>query len=342
MSPGEANRGASLAIASSFCFLEGTKLGVVPVFLKMKNKINLLAFVVALTLMATAIPWSAHAAPSEIPVLTQYVGYSDLFFASSGAGIVTTASDAYNGNRSGDWSNVLVAVTGSRPRKIRSLTEVWTDTSGRPHSLSVMKLQVEYNDALAAQDYVLGRPSRKVDGLVLESGVLDRQTLAIPYTKLNARASHLGKKVDYERHSAEALFPVDPGAATEREQFCSYVLEKLRDAWSKLALLRAAVDAVPFTQTSYIPERRVQVAGWDGLRGLDFVWVGLRSTNQDKSGEDRYYSGTRDTPELSIKEFVDPAGMTPAVVSDLLEKEAAAAKAVGVAENLFNDLFTPP
>jgi hypothetical protein len=307
----------------------------------MEYKTNLV-FAAAISLIAGGMPLRLRAATGEIPVLTQYAGYSDKFFASGGAGIVTAADDAYNGNRSGEWSNVLVAVTGfPRQRKIRALTEFWTDTSGRPHSVSVLKLQVEYNDALEAKNYSIGRPNGQVDGLVPESGVLDRQTLAIPYTKLDLRAANLSRKNDHERDAAAARFPIDPEAAAEGEQFCAYVLEKLRDAWTKLALLRAAVDAVPLAQTGYIPERRVEVDPGNGLRGLNFSNAGLSLPDRDRFGNFHYYAGTYEAPERSIKEFVDPAGMTPAVVADLLEKEAAAAKAVGEAESLFKDLFTP-
>lgn len=309
------------------------------------NKNNSVGFVVALAMWAAiAVPGRSQASPVEIPILTQYVGYSDIFFArSDDPGILTCASDPNNGNSEGEWSNVLVAVTGGRgQRTFKSLTEFWTDTAGRPHSLSVLKIQIEYNDALIAKNYYIGRPGGKIDGLVPESGVLDGQTLAISYTKLSIRAKSISQKLDYERSVASAQSAIDSGVAGEKEQLVSFVAEKLSDAWSKLASLRAAVEGVPLKQTSYIPAPLTHVDARDGLRWLKFAWAGLSSSGRDKSGNLLYQSGDYDVPELSIKDFVDPAGMTPAVVADILEKEAAAAKAVGIAESLFKDLFTPP
>lgn len=307
------------------------------------NKYLAVIFGILALLATTPVPCRSQPAAAEIPILTQYVGHSDMFFArSDDSGILTAADDAYNGNRSGEWSNVLVAVTGwPGPRKIRSLTEVWTDTSGRPHSLRVLKLQLEFNDELRSKAYFPGR-SQKVEGLVLESGVLDKQTLSIPYTKLDSRTLILSQKLHHERLVASAHSAIDPAAAIERAEFASYVTEKLREAESKLGPLREAIDAVPLTQTSHIPASRAHIDARDGLRNLEFAWAGLSSTTTDKFGNVRYHSGDRDVPERSVKEFVDPAGMTSSVVSDLLDKEAAAAKAVGIAENLFKDLFSPP
>lgn len=294
-------------------------------------------------LAAAVVPSRAQLAPAEIPILTQYVGYGAIFFARSEDGsILTNAADANKGYRDGEWSNVWVAVDGSwTQRKIRSMTEIWTDTSGRPHSLSVLKLQLEFNDALKSKYYALGRQQVKIDSLVAESGVLDRATLAIPYTKLGLRADAVAEKLRYERSSGAALSAIDPGSALEKEQFASYVSEKLSEASSKLASLRGAVDAVPLMKTRYIEPSPAHKNSLDGLSGLEFSWQGLTSMARDEYGHVRYYSGDHDVPERSVMEFVDPAGMTPTVVSDLLEKEAAAAKAVGLAESLFTDLFTP-
>lgn len=291
---------------------------------------------------AMGAPCRAQQASAEIPILAQYVGRGTIFFVPDGdSAVLFSKSDANTGLGGGESSNVWVAVTawGGR-RNIRAKTEIWIDSGGRPHSLSVLKLQIEFNDALKAKAW---RRNETVDSMVVETGVLDRETLSIPYTKLSFRAESVASVLRLEKSSTKALAVIDPGAAVLKEQFATHVSEKLNEAFSHLVVLHQAINAVPLMKTRYMSDSRPHKNTLDGLDRLDFDWSSLRYMGPDRYGNSRYFSDERDVPpELSVKEFVNLLGMTPAVVSDLREKEAAAAKAIGLAENLYKDLFTPP
>jgi hypothetical protein len=245
---------------------------------------------------------------------------------------------------SGQISNVLVAVSGWGGRKkIIALTEIWTDGYSRPHSLAALKLQIAFNDAQKAAAYNPLRPGQAAEFLVEETGILDRSTLEIPHKKLSIRIRKIASQIQLEYFTAQKLTATDPGASALKRKYAAYVSDKLGEASTRMGDLHQAIQAVPMLKTYDMPTLTGKAQSYGGLSGLEFDGHGLNQLPPDGSGDNRYRSAQDNLPpELSIREFADPAGLTPAVVADLQQKESAAAKAVDFAENLCNDLLTYP
>lgn len=264
----------------------------------------------------------AQPASAEIPILNQFVGRRSMYFVRAYDGGV-----AFYG-RYRDLSNVWVAVTRGRwpTRDVKALTEIWVDSYGRPHSLSVLKVQLKFNDDITAKAFnVYTRKLDEHEPFVSETGILDRATLTIPRTRLSARAHEISSQVRRK----------------ESTQFTRYVFDALEEAFSRLNELEQAMQAVPVLKTQDMHSLKDRDHGIDGLRGLEVDgYFDLRPMAPDSSGNDRYQSDKDEVPpERNVAEFIDLAGLTPTVVADLQQREIAAVKAVDFARSLCNDLL---
>lgn len=280
----------------------------------------LAAFAMLAVSAAFRPPCFAQSAPLKIPILNQHVTSRRMLFAQGDGGVAF-----YGGTNTRDLSNVWIEVNGSQlspKRGIKALTEVWVDAASRQHSLSVLKLQIDYNAAITAKAYdPYFHKWSDHEPFVLESGILDRETLAIPYTRLITRARAISARLRYTAASNGA----------------SYVFDSLNAAYAKLRELDAELRVVPVLQTVNMPSLRSDVE-LDGFR--DLAWPeGFSSRGRDKY-YDVYASGAGETPpERLVTEFIDLSALTPVVVERLQQKERAAAKAVEFAASLCEDLL---
>lgn len=291
----------------------------------MMNKKTLFTNITLAAWYALGAPCHAQPSPVEMPVLDQYVGYCRMYFARVHEGAVAF----YGGINTRDLSNVWVAATCGPQwpkREIKAQTEIWADRNGRPHSLSVLRLQIKFNDDIKARAY--NRWTHKWDEhepFVAETGILDRATLAIPHTKLLGRAHRISSQIERK----------------EFTNFTTYVNDTLKEAFVRLSELEQAMQSVPVLKTQDMPSMRDRDHGLDGLRGLSVdLSFDLTPMTPDSSRNDRYQSAKGEVPpERSVAEFIDLSGLTQTVVADLQQKEIAAVKAVDFAQSLCNDLL---
>lgn len=306
----------------------------------MTRKTIFTIFIVLAVWPALGVPCCAQDSPADIPVLKQYFGPDWVYFASAGDEALIFEK------RPKDGSNVGVAVERSPiNRRILANTDIWTDSRGRLHTLSVLKLQLEYNEYRQKEERLRG-PSTTEASAFDETGILDCKTLAIPYAKLAARVKRIADRLVDEDAAAERLAATDPSAATLKKNYAAYLREKIWAATARLNELNKAVFAVPTSRADEeSPVLRPDLVNLRGLRGLDVPTASpyyFKVVSED-SGAVRFVS-VSDTflPERFITEFVDPLGMTPAIAADLQEKTVAAEKAVIAAETLCRELLTPP
>lgn len=274
----------------------------------------------------------------DIPVLKQYDGRDWIYFAPA------TDETLIFENQPHGASNVWVAAEWSpiNPR-ILSKTDAWTDSQGRPHTVGILKLQLEFNAYVKTQR-ALGPPY--VADTVRETGILDFSTLTIPHTKLEHRARRIGIRLEEEDAAAERLATTDPNATAIKKKYIAYLREKIEAAISLIRELHDALLAVPTAEAgAEATILRTEAADLLGLRGLEIPRNepnSLRLVSDDSRSIRLVTTRPLLQAELFVRDFIDPIKMTPAIAENLQEKTAMAEKAVISAEFACNNLLTPP
>lgn len=310
-------------------------------FLMMTRKLIIAVFLAMPAWPVLTSRCHAQNSYSDIPVLKRYVGRDWIYFASASDGALIFE------NRPGGASNVWIAAEKSPiNRRILAKTGSWTDSRGRLHTVNILKFQLESNEFGREEERLWGPSFTGGIGGIYETGVLDSRTLAVPWAKLAARVGRISRRLDDEDEEVKRLENVNAGAAVIKKNFASYLREKERTATTLLDELNRAVNAVP--QMSPGEEVLASNPGSVELTGLDGLEI-PRATRYDLklvgegSGLIRLVAvDDRFEPERFDSKIVDPRLMTPGIVAEIQEKEAAAEKAVIFAESLCRDLLTPP
>lgn len=302
--------------------------------MKMKFREYMAVFIL-MTRFGMPMPCRAQNPSPDYPILQMYASKTMTYFAPVGDQTLIFEN-------SGGASNAVIAFptyaprNGVKNRKILSQTDFWMDRHGRLHSLSVLKLQVEHNDDVAEKTsggaYYLSTAE--------EHGALDRETLFIPHGKLIFRIGKLTDRMITENEQIAALEAAKPGSAALKIKYSNYFYLKIEAAKKRLAALNVSLSSIPLQDRPEIPAPPAATPRLQGLRGLEIP---------DMTGGSGLDVAVR-TPEVIQFGFksewngkdADMASVTPSIAKDLMEKEAAAAQAVGLAENICRDLLAPP
>lgn len=304
----------------------------------MKNYSGLV-LILALTAWTLPVePCRAQAGTSDIPVLGRFDGRDWIYFAPPGDGTLNFKNPPQEGSNA--W---VAAERAESNRRILSKVPMWKDNRGRLHTVGVLKVQMEFNDYVRAAR--ISDPTAGFSYEVAETGILDVQTLAIPYMKLSVRILKINARLVDESDAINRLHKTDPSAAALRDKFLSYMAEKNEDAVKLLNELNELIFDLPQSQPGQGFTGFSSPGNFTGLRDLALPTAsqdGLRLESRTE-GESRFSRASgRTNPEDSNADFIDTSQMTRAMFARLLTKEAAVERAAAFSESLCKDMLTPP
>lgn len=292
-------------------------------------------FILTLLIGMPLMPCRAQNSSPDYPILQMYASKTMTYFAPVG-------DQRLIFENGGGASNAVIAFptfdrrNGVYNRQILSQTDFWMDRHGRLHSLSVLKLQVKHNDEVAEITsggvYYLST--------VEEHGALDHEILFIPHGKLAIRIGKLTDRLIAENEQIAALKAANPGSATLKIKYSIYFYSKIEEAKKRLAAFHASIASIPLQDRPELPAPPAATPRLQGLRGLEIPDM-TGGSGLDVAGRTPEEIQFGFKSEWNGKD-ADPASVTPPIAKDLMEKEAAAAQAVGLAESICRDLLTPP
>lgn len=291
------------------------------------------------------------ASGQEIPVLNQYVTSQWTYFADE-----RDAGLCFEWTETRRASNVWVAASLSPiDRKIKAKVETWIDRRSRPHSLDVLRAQLEFNDFLAKARHPYGPQSSFTPQWIPKhikpvpiTGILERMTLLIPVWRAEMRLAELGARVDTERASAMRVAESGPVAGELKKKYADFITEKIRSAATSAATLEAALRAIALRPVSdEVPLPRYDGYAMSGLDDRDlsapYNSGGELIIRESRDGFVRFGRELSNAPpEDAIYEFVDQRALTAGAVDQLKRLETSMIENIETASNICKDLFTPP
>lgn len=297
---------------------------------------------IASALFALALALPATAQREVVMELKQFHAHH-VFFHPAAEGLCFTK---VNGKiRTNAW------VFGSHPGgassdgRVRSIVDGWIDSRGHVHTVGVLQRQLAFMGRYLSFLMERGAPRPgdcDFDGCLLSrgrttpvrvrnvapTGILDRETLLLPYYALALRYEELIRKHESRR------FP--PGALHDFWQ------EKLIAARDEIEKLRNAPAWVPWRRQVPPPAGATRQAPGGKTSGIEIeIWEmpWLRSPIEvgPKTSCHRLARATP-TSEEAVEESADPSMFDPATISLISVLEASALAAVNDAELIAEEL----
>lgn len=173
--------------------------------------------------------------PFAFPVLLSESQVSGTYFFTYGGGIYRKKNYLTGAQE----TTILILADAHGVTRVHGI-ETWFDGWGRPHALSVLRQQLEYNRLLTEAGYTASFRDQNLPDHALRSvpvtGILDPATLAIPVERLRLRLSPAWRKAE-------------PGTASVEEALRA--LDRCDAAIAKVPLERLQENPAPTDHSHY-------------------------------------------------------------------------------------------
>jgi hypothetical protein len=282
---------------------------------------------------ASAVGFGSAATVDPLPIFSEVnIGQWIYFYPEGSRGLIL--KNDYNQVSSN--ARIAVKISG-RDRKIISSVEMWTDICGNVHTLQVLKKQIEYSHFLEDNtpwDWEYSEPV--IDQLVVQiTGVLDRETLLIPYEKLRRRWLRL-----IDHRLGPPVTDQTPEAILTRQYRAAWA-QKSKEAGDEIRLIKKAVEEIALRDvTACRLKTESDDTTYGGLSDLpypdiDKTLVYISTPERNLTILTQRGTGRKD----ALVHPVEPTAITANVIGKLQELEAAASAKLQIAEDIGRQFF---